>query len=1200
MMTPRAVLSRFALVPFVWWLGHTLLATSACAAVHYVSPDGDDANPGTGDSPWQTLRHAWSQLDAGDTLRLMDGVHTITEETGMAEGGHADAWITIEPAENADPVVQGSMVFEDRTKLWITSYIRIRNLTFTNNGHFPLLLRGSHIIVENCTFHTCGAFMWTDPGYDITIRSNDFWFDNPRGRTGIRLRARSAVIENNTFHWTADGYAYAAIVTWGQASNIEVRYNTFVGPPDKYISGECVWMGALYSYRDWVANNGDWESSNIIVHDNIMLNCPVAAVSFSHARDCGFYNNTYYNSTYTELVVGVYGVLHDKDGSPTGRDPTLYHDPKNITIKNNLFYSGYPGTDKPVLQVYPYCDTGLQCDNNLWYTGSANEPYVYWMLSGLMPFADYVGQTGHDASSVLSDPILQDPGSGDLHLLSNSPAIDAGAAPPQSWPDFDANPRPIGNGYDIGSYEYTSAPPDTTPPDPVAGLTATDHADDNGGAIDVDWSGYDAPPDFKEYSVYRKTEAFTNVSGMTPIATVTNPAVTQHTDATTTDGTNYYYAITCVDAAGNENTSVTTTGPTQSMNDSKPAPITAVMAHDRDGDDGGAIDLSWSGYAAPPDFDHYNIYRSQSHITDVTGLSPIGAVEQAATTSYTDATTTDGTDYYYAVTCVDTAGNEDESVTDVGPVQSSTDDSAPPPITTLTAQDRLDDNGGAIELDWSGYQPPVDFDHYNIYRGESEMTDVTGLSPIGAVEQAATTSYTDATTTDGADYHYAVTCVDTAGNEDAAITAVGPVHSVPNLQSHTFQGGVRLVTMPATPSDPGLSASDVLGTNLIVAWDPARQTYVYLNAAPDDPLFTIAPGCGFWVFFSEETTVSFLGSALSGGTPFEKSVSPGWNIIGNPWRTDMPWTSLSGPPDGSIAGMGWIYDPETGYVIVNSTGGLNAATSVPAYEAFWILAGSDADKVIINPSGGAQSAARSVDALPIRWLVPIVVSAGDKRDVCNGIGAADADVLIDNPPLVPEGVDAFITPVANPNARMAYELRSATGTQRFNLTVATELPNTDVIVAMPDLSQLPKDYRVTLRDLDTGKLRHMRTARAYTYNSGPAGGQRQFEVEVGPTAGGALTVTGATVVPSRGTGAEIRYNVSEAASVTTRIYNVAGRLVAELERGRSVARGAVATLWDGRSAMGTVAPSGTYVVEIVAAGSDGQRARAVYPFFVSR
>ena len=70
--------------------------------------------------------------------------------------------------------------------------------------------------------------------------------------------------------------------------------------------------------------------------------------------------------------------------------------------------------------------------------------------------------------------------------------------------------------------------------------------------------------------------------------------------------------------------------------------------------------------------------------------------------------------------------------------------------------------------------------------------------------------------------------------------------------------------------------------------------------------------------------------------------------------------------------------------------------------------------------------------------------------------------------------------------------------------------------------------------------------------------------------------------------------------MTTRILNVAGRLVAELDRGRSVSRGPVSTVWDGRSAFGTVTPSGAYVLSIAAAGEDGQRARAVYPFVVGR
>ncbi len=752
-------------------------------------------------------------------------------------------------------------------------------------------------------------------------------------------------------------------------------------------------------------------------------------------------------------------------------------------------------------------------------------------------------------------------------------------------------------------------------PDPIAALTAEDTPGDSGGSIDLDWSGYSAPADSDHYNIYRSTSSFSDVSEMEPIATVDDASQTTYSDATTTDGTDYYYAVTCVDTDGKENKSVTSVGPVQSLNDedTPPDPIDALAAHDTPDDDGGAIDLDWSGYSAPADSDHYNIYRAAASFSDVSEMEPIATVTDASATTYTDASTTDGTDYYYAVTCVDTDGKENKSVTSVGPVQ-SVDDTAIPPdaATALSVQDTPDDDGGSIDLDWTGYTPPDDFSNYRVYRATSSFDDVSDLTPIATVDDASQTTYSDATTTDGTDYYYAVTCVDTDGKENKSVTAVGPVQSVDDLGPtilHTFATGSTstqpvkmLVTMPATPSDPDLSANEIFGTDQIARWDPAMPDYVYLYDAPNDPLFAVRPGAGFWVNFTTETTVSFNGRRPSANAPFETSINPQWNLLGNPWTTAMPWSSVTASPQGSIVSFGWIYEGSGGYELVSSVTALNAVSSVPAYRALWVHASPDADKLIISAPGAqtASAASRGADALPIRWLVPIMVSAGDKRDVCNGIGAADTDVLIDNPPAAPDGVDAYLTPITNPTARMAYELRSATGTQRFNLTVATELPNTDVTVAVPDLSQLPKDYRVTLRDLDTGNVRHMRTARAYTYNSGPAGGQRQFAIEVGSAISGALAVTGATVVPSRGTGAEIRYNISDAATVTTRIYNVAGRLVAELERGRSVARGAVATVWDGRSAMGTVTPNGAYVLEIAAAGQDGQRARAVCPFVVSR
>jgi hypothetical protein len=44
----------------------------------YISPDGDDANPGSMALPWLTFSHALSQLGPGETLVLLDGTYGIS------------------------------------------------------------------------------------------------------------------------------------------------------------------------------------------------------------------------------------------------------------------------------------------------------------------------------------------------------------------------------------------------------------------------------------------------------------------------------------------------------------------------------------------------------------------------------------------------------------------------------------------------------------------------------------------------------------------------------------------------------------------------------------------------------------------------------------------------------------------------------------------------------------------------------------------------------------------------------------------------------------------------------------------------------------------------------------------------------------------------------------------------------------------
>jgi hypothetical protein len=66
---------------------------------------------------------------------------------------------------------------------------------------------------------------------------------------------------------------------------------------------------------------------------------------------------------------------------------------------------------------------------------------------------------GHDQHSFIADPsqLFVDAAGNDYHLKTSSPAIDQGTVLADVLYDLDGKPRPFGNGYDIGAYEFQPA-----------------------------------------------------------------------------------------------------------------------------------------------------------------------------------------------------------------------------------------------------------------------------------------------------------------------------------------------------------------------------------------------------------------------------------------------------------------------------------------------------------------------------------------------------------------------------------------------------------------------------------------------------------------------------------------------------------------------------------------------------------------------
>ena len=120
-----------------------------------------------------------------------------------------------------------------------------------------------------------------------------------------------------------------------------------------------------------------------------------------------------------------------------------------------------------------------------------------------------------------------------------------------------------------------------------------------------------------------------------------------------------------------------------------PPAITGLIATDASYIRHGQIDLFWSPSDAK-DFAYYNIYASETEITDVTELSPVSRINDRTDVTYKVTryrvpglslalfAFMEDTEYWFAVTAVDSAGNESK----VGTSVSATIETMPlsPPI----------------------------------------------------------------------------------------------------------------------------------------------------------------------------------------------------------------------------------------------------------------------------------------------------------------------------------------------------------------------------------------------------------------------------------------------------------------------------------------------------------------------------------------
>lgn len=418
---------------------------------YWVAPGGNDSNPGTKISPWETPQKAATVAEAGDIVYFKAGTYEITEAITIANSGTSGAWITFSaaPGQSRQAIFTGTAGIYSKGAWFATgkSYIKLIGLTIQNiTSGAGIWIRGREtstgsgsatgIRIDDCRIYNTGNM-------GIGISGVPFPQDGTLGSPNYNILT-DIVIENCDVEKTNEPSAGNECISVGEGvGNIVVR-NNIVHDSRQYgidfkegVDGGAIYGNIIHGLEKhgiYLDAFGKWDK-NIDVYNNKIYDVNGAGIvlareangSTSTLQNIKVFNNITYN-TYRE------GIMLYNHGQDVGGGIL-----DNIKIMNNTIYNGTSRNGIRVIHPYISLATVSVFNNIVYQTATAPLYLNTEVVSG--------------NNLINTDPKFVNAAAGDFKLLSTSPAIDAGMATNAPSFDFDNISRPQGNGFDIGAYE---------------------------------------------------------------------------------------------------------------------------------------------------------------------------------------------------------------------------------------------------------------------------------------------------------------------------------------------------------------------------------------------------------------------------------------------------------------------------------------------------------------------------------------------------------------------------------------------------------------------------------------------------------------------------------------------------------------------------------------------------------------------------
>ncbi|MBN2031077.1 right-handed parallel beta-helix repeat-containing protein [bacterium] len=420
---------------------------SATYCVDQNHPNASDTNAGSENDPWLTIRHAGITVTAGDTVLVKEGIyneHLHFENTGTQTAGY----IIFSAYPDDTPVIDGSGVTESSNGIIIDkSYVKLLGIEVCNwNGNGIWIENCGYVEISDCLVHdvSCGIGVF-DGAHDFELNRtvvHHFLLYGFDASPSEEADCYNGILNDCTAHTgydpdqNVDGFALGHGNQHDFVFNHCTAYDVFDGfdiSSRNTILNGCIahdcWNGCykLWQDRIFLINCIGYRGNGSIVELDWDGDPGTVTLTNCTFFDSGTYGIWIENRNDTLKMMNCILAGGDNIGLAFEQTGTV-----NYFGNYNLFHHNQ--NERAIAVAYTDEFTLDQIENGSW--------------------TNYSGQDAHSLVSGEANAIFLNPVQFDLNLMPSSIAVDHGTSVNAPLQDIEGNPRPLGNGFDIGAYEY--------------------------------------------------------------------------------------------------------------------------------------------------------------------------------------------------------------------------------------------------------------------------------------------------------------------------------------------------------------------------------------------------------------------------------------------------------------------------------------------------------------------------------------------------------------------------------------------------------------------------------------------------------------------------------------------------------------------------------------------------------------------------